>query len=184
VILRNLHVVEWYPMSIYRFIVTVTAVFVFGCTSAFSRTKSDLEDDGWQVVAQGTIDGSFNGCAYGKPIPLQGGGVFICEEYNYDYAYSPTIYEMRKDGARKYAIDNEVFDGHVESGSVTRTNVTDDFEGCEYDKYIPLDNGLVFQCRTYHYHYAYHPDVVIVSMAGSYMVTIDGEQYDGTLYRR
>ncbi len=60
------------------------------------------------------------------------------------------------------------------------TYVDGDFEGCDYDKMIPFENGLLFKCRTYRYHYAYHPRVMIV---GNY-VTIDGEKYEGQLYRK
>lgn len=68
-----------------------------------------------------------------------------------------------------------------------KTYVDGDFEGCEYDKHIPLGNGLIFVCSGYGYSYSYRPDVYILKNVqgwGGYKVVIDDEEYDGTLYRR
>ena len=46
---------------------------------------------------------------------------------------------------------------------IEETQVDGDFEGCDFDKRIPLTNGLVFVCSTYSYSYAYMPDVLILS---------------------
>jgi hypothetical protein len=151
-------------------------------TSALADRKSDLEHEGWRAVAHGTVDGTFNGCNYNKPIPLRGGGFFVCKEYNYEHAYSPDIYEMRKAGSRKYVIDGKEFKGHKSNGSVTRTKISGEFKGCKQNRVIHFDNGMLFQCKDYHYHYAFHPEVVIV-FTGSNVVTIDGEEYAGTLFR-
>jgi hypothetical protein len=48
------------------------------------------------------------------------------------------------------------------------THVSDEFEGCDYDKKIVLDNGWVLTCNTYHYYYAYHPAVAILTKPGFY----------------
>lgn len=42
-------------------------------------------------------------------------------------------------------------------GVITETTVSEDFEGCEYGKIIPFDNGLGLKCTAYKYHYAYRP---------------------------
>jgi hypothetical protein len=44
---------------------------------------------------------------------------------------------------------------------VSATSVTGTFEGADYDRVVRLDNGWIFQFRTYGYHYAYHPDAVV-----------------------
>ena len=69
---------------------------------------------------------------------------------------------------------------------IEETQVDGDFEGCDFDKRIPLMNGLVFVCSTYNYSYAYMPDVLILKHVrnGDMKVIIDDEEYDGTLYRR
>jgi hypothetical protein len=41
------------------------------------------------------------------------------------------------------------------------TTVRGDFEGCDFDKRIPFDNGWVLTCSEYSYSYAYRPDAVI-----------------------
>lgn len=44
---------------------------------------------------------------------------------------------------------------------IAATHVKGDFEGADYDKQVQLDNGWIFEFRTYHYHYAYHPDAIV-----------------------
>jgi hypothetical protein len=71
-------------------------------------------------------------------------------------------------------------------GVLMTTEVQGEFEGCEYGRRIPLDNGLVFVCSSYSYHYAYQPEVLILKsvQSGDVKVMIDGEEFDGTLYRQ
>lgn len=70
-------------------------------------------------------------------------------------------------------------------GVILETSVTDDFEGCEYDKYYKLDNGLTFKCEEYSYSYSYHPDFYVLKNInyGDYKYMIDNELYDGKLYK-
>lgn len=69
---------------------------------------------------------------------------------------------------------------------IEETNVDGEFEGCDYDKRIPLTNGLIFVCREYNYSYGYMPDVYILKniRTGDIKVLIDDEEYEGDLYRR
>jgi hypothetical protein len=69
---------------------------------------------------------------------------------------------MERQGARKFLIDDEEFDGEIYRGTAIETHVEGDFEGCDYDKFIAFENGLVFECHTYHYHYAYRPELLPV----------------------
>lgn len=71
-------------------------------------------------------------------------------------------------------------------GVVEETSVDGDFEGCDFDKHIPLSNGLVFVCSEYSYTYSYSPEVLILEhvRSGDIKVLIDDEEYEGTLYRR
>lgn len=128
------------------------------------------------------IDGEFDGCEYGKFYPLLGGGLLECREYNYFYEYSP---EVRADGREVIIIGNQKVSATIRDGSFVKTRVSDTFEGCDYDKKIKLDNGLIFVCRSYGYSYAYRPEVMIISVSGGApQVYIKGKQYNGTLYRR
>ena len=65
------------------------------------------------------------------------------------------------------------------------TQVDGEFEGCDFDKRIPLTNGLVFVCSTYSYSYSFMPEVLILQhvRSGDIKVLIDEDEYDGTLYR-
>ena len=148
----------------------------------------------WLVVALGfalsspvkaaeeyTIDGTFNGCSHGKLYGLVGGGILECQEYNYFYEYRPRVIAS---GREVIIIGDEKVSARLHRGSVYETNISDEFEGCDYDKVYRLDNGLIFQCSTYSYSYSYRPEVKILIIDGrSPVVFIDGEEYDGTLYR-
>ena len=127
------------------------------------------------------ISGNFNGCEYGKLYPLMGGGILECREYNYFYEYSP---EVRSDGREVITIGDEKVDAYLHNGSIITTQVTDEFEGCDFDKRYEFLNGLIFVCSTYSYSYSYMPEVKIITIEGRLpVVFIDGEKYDGTLYR-
>ncbi len=69
---------------------------------------------------------------------------------------------------------------------VEETQVDGEFEGCDFDKRIPLLNSLIFVCSEYRYSYSYMPDVLILKniRSGDLKVLIDDDEYDGTLYRR
>jgi hypothetical protein len=127
------------------------------------------------------IDGAFDGCDHDKVYPLVDGRLLVCHEYNYDYSYSPEVIVV--DDSR-VLIDDELFEAGVEFGQIVRTRVAADFEGCDFSKLIPFDNGLIFECATYHYHYAYRPEVLIVVRQSGYQVYIDGDRYAGTLFKR
>jgi hypothetical protein len=69
---------------------------------------------------------------------------------------------------------------------IEETQVDGEFNGCEYDKKIPLRDQLIFVCTTYSYSYSYSPDVLIMKNIrnGDLKVLIDETQYDGNLYKR
>jgi hypothetical protein len=69
---------------------------------------------------------------------------------------------------------------------VAETRVDGEFEGCDYDKQISLANGLLFVCQTYHYHYSYRPEVLILQhvSSGELKVLIDDYEYRGKLYKQ
>ena len=68
---------------------------------------------------------------------------------------------------------------------IDETQVDGEFEGCDFEKRIPLTNGLVFVCSTYSYSYSFMPEVLILQhvKSGDIKVLIDEDEYDGTLYR-
>lgn len=136
-----------------------------------------------QIAFAGTysIDGEFEGCEHGKLYPIMGGGILECMEYNYFYEYSPIV---QSDGRRVITIGSEIVDGYLHDGSVIKTKVIDEFEGCDWDKRIELLNGLVFVCSTYSYTYSYMPEVKIFIMDNrNPQVFIGGKLYSGVLYK-
>ena len=128
-----------------------------------------------------TISDEFDGCEYGKLYELDGGGILECWEYNYFYEYRPRVIASGRD---VIVIGDEKVNGYINDGSVYKTNISDDFEGCDFYRLYALDNGLLFQCHTYYYHYAYRPDVEIFVIKGRPpVILIDGDEYEGTLFR-
>jgi hypothetical protein len=69
---------------------------------------------------------------------------------------------------------------------VAETRVDGSFEGCDFDKPIPLTNGLIFVCSTYSYSYSYRPEVLILKhvIKGDLRVLINNQEYGGQLYKR
>ena len=127
------------------------------------------------------IDGEFDGCDYEQAYPIQGGGVLVCNEYNYFYEYSP---EVISDGRKVILIGGNKVDAKLQNGSVIQTRVDGDFEGCDFDKKINLQNGLIFVCSDYGYSYAYNPKVTIVFLDKNLpVVYIKGKKYNGRLYK-
>lgn len=80
-------------------------------------------------------------------------------------------------------LEDLAMDGY---GVAARTAVNGEFNGCDFDRAIELQNGLVFKCSEYKYHYAYMPTVLILKSVrdDSVKVVIDRESFNGTLYRR
>lgn len=129
-----------------------------------------------------TIDGTFDGCEYGKLYAIEGGGILECQEYNYFYEYRPRVIA---DGFDVVMIGDEKVSARLHRGHVYLTRVSDEFDGCDFGKIYNFDNGLIFECNTYSYSYSYRPEVTIFIIEGRQpIVFINGRKYEGTLYRR
>lgn len=132
-------------------------------------------------AAETQIVGAFSGCDFDKTYELANGRLLVCKGYSYSYIYNPTVIAI--DGS-SVLIGEERYEAIVTDGRVFKTNVSGTFEGCNYGAYVSFDNGLVLACQTYHYHYAYRPEVRIIALGSNYTVYIDNEKYDGVLYRK
>lgn len=64
-------------------------------------------------------------------------------------------------GTNTFAIDASDFDGLEGWTVAAATNISEEFNGCDFDKRIQFDNGWVLTCSEYSYSYSYHPDAVI-----------------------
>ena len=127
------------------------------------------------------IDGEFDGCQFGKLYPISGGGILECQEYNYFYEFSP---EVIANGRQVKTIGSNKVSGYLHNGSVIETSVSDDFEGCDFDKRIEFLNGLIFICQTYSYTYSYMPKVKIFIIENRLpQLCIKGKEYKGKLFK-
>ena len=52
------------------------------------------------------------------------------------------------------------------------------FDGCEFDKYYPLTNGMFLRCEDYNYSYDYYP---VVTANGNQVYAIGTEQISATI---
>jgi hypothetical protein len=95
--------------------------------------------------------------------------VILCTLFINQIIFAADFEDLCKDG---YAV-------------ILKTNITGDFDGCDYDKYYKLDNGMTFRCNSYHYHYSYHPEFFVLKNInyGDYKYIIDNDEYRGTLYK-
>jgi hypothetical protein len=69
---------------------------------------------------------------------------------------------------------------------VAVTQVDGEFKGCDWDRPIKLQNGMVLKCRTYSYSYSYAPEAAVFSKLFQHQgksfaqirLLVDGEVYD------
>ena len=98
----------------------------FGCVVFISELllnvcfiqAGDLEDlarRGYAVVEETQVDGDFEGCDFGKHIPLMNGLVFVCETYSSSYSYMPEVLILKniRTGDIKVIIDDDEYDGQL-----------------------------------------------------------------------
>jgi hypothetical protein len=73
----------------------------------------DLVASGFVVVKDTKIVGDFDGCDYGRQVPLAAGGIFTCSGFGYMHARDPTAVVLKSPDGRHYklVIGNAVFDG-------------------------------------------------------------------------
>lgn len=73
----------------------------------------DLTASGFVVVKQTKVAGDFDGCDYGREVPLANGGVFTCSGFGYMHARNPKAVLLRSPDGRQYklVVENAVFDG-------------------------------------------------------------------------
>jgi hypothetical protein len=55
-----------------------------------------------------------------------------------------------------------------------KTRINGTFNGCEMGRTYELLDGRTLECRSYRYHYAYAPEVIVLD---STTVVIDGDEY-------
>jgi hypothetical protein len=87
-------------------------------------------------------------------------------------------------GLKVFAIDWEDLckEGYA---VITKTSISGEFNGCDYDKHYKLSNGMTFKCDSYDYSYSYSPDFYVLKNIkyGNIKYIINGDEYSGTLYK-
>lgn len=65
---------------------------------------------------------------------------------------------------------------------VKQTAVIGDFDGCDYDRQIPLKTGGVFTCSSFGYMHAHNPKAVLLKKkdAKVYKLVVENAVFDGT----
>jgi hypothetical protein len=73
----------------------------------------DLVASGFKVVKDTKIVGDFDGCDYGRAVPLAGGGTFTCSGFGYMHARDPKVVVLKSSDGRDYklVVGQAVFDG-------------------------------------------------------------------------
>lgn len=54
----------------------------------------------------------------------------------------------------------------------------DDFEGCDWDRKIILDDSKTLTCATYSYSYSYRPQAVILSNGSDWKMLVGDRVYN------
>jgi hypothetical protein len=71
-------------------------------------------------------------------------------------------------------------------GVLDSTTVMGEFKGCNAGLKLPLANGLIFVCSEHHFDDAFEPEVLILKSVrtGETKVLIDGDEFEGAIFRR
>ena len=73
----------------------------------------DLVASGFVVLKDTKVVGDFDGCDYGRQVPLAAGGTFTCSGFGYMHAHDPKAVLLKSPDGRQYklVVGNAVFDG-------------------------------------------------------------------------
>ena len=73
----------------------------------------DLVANGFTVLKDTKIVGDFDGCDYGRQVPLAAGGTFTCSGFGYMHARDPKVVVLKSADGRQYklVVGQAVFDG-------------------------------------------------------------------------
>lgn len=85
-------------------------------------------------------------------------------------------------GAGASDLESLARDGY---GVLESTTLLGEFKGCEMGRKLPLANRLVFVCSEHGYRDAFEPEVLILKSVrtGEIKVLIDGDEFQGTIFR-
>lgn len=86
-------------------------------------------------------------------------------------------------GAAADDLESLARDGY---GVLDTTVVPGEFKGCDAGSKFPFENGLVFECSEHHFADVFEPEVLILKnvRTGKIKVLIDGDEFEGSIFRR
>lgn len=98
-----------------RKVIPFIALWLFLGATARASELENLARKGYGVIIETSVNGTFNGCEYGRQIPLQDGLIFVCQGYQYAYAYDPDVLILKnvRNGDIKIIIDDDEYDGQL-----------------------------------------------------------------------
>ncbi len=84
-----------------------------GLGAAVAAPVDDLKAQGFTVFRDTKVMGDFDGCDYGREVPLASGGVFTCSGFGYMHATNPKAVLLKSRDGRQYklVVNNTVFEG-------------------------------------------------------------------------
>jgi hypothetical protein len=65
---------------------------------------------GYTIIAEKTIQGTFNGCNYNQPIVFTDNTMVHCSGYQYVYAYQPDVYLLGNGSTYYMCIDTDLIE--------------------------------------------------------------------------
>jgi hypothetical protein len=150
-------------------------VFGDGCGDD-SKSSPKL---GSSPIVESEIVSDFSGFSSGNVYELANGQLWEQEdyEYSYSYKYRPDV-KIYKDGI-KYMMKVEDMDEMIEVEEleiVTRSKITNDFDGFEYGNVYELINGQKWEQSEVKIKISIKvmPDVIIFNSGGSYKMLVEG----------
>lgn len=84
-------------------------------TAAESADLEQLSREGYAVVEETRVDGTFEGCDYDKIIPFVNRLLFQCRTYSYSYSYRPEVLILQhiRNGDLKVIINGREYYGQL-----------------------------------------------------------------------
>lgn len=94
---------------------SLCVVTLFLCGTALAADLKGLAKEGYGVLETTRVYGEFQGCNYGRRIPLMNGRTFICATYYYTYSFNPEVYILKnvRSGEIRVLIGDREYPGSI-----------------------------------------------------------------------
>lgn len=134
-----------------------------------------------ELIYDGKIDGEFQGFNDEVLFKMNNGTYWVQAQYQYwyHYAYCPDATITKENGKYILTVDGNAIPVRRVT-DVTESKIDGEFKGWDGNTSYKLQNGQVWQQKTYKYEYkyAYMPDVVVYEAAGGHKMYAAGTTAD------